>query len=222
MKILKLSTLSYIVILILFHSCKQGATKQDNFNNKANETTDSTAQMKNNLPYTSDDVKPYYKLDADSTSYVVDSLYKGLVSRSFDEKNLSVPLKENDFNIQLDSQYKYYILKTFTFSDSHTAQVIIYNTFGENDSKILNVQLNSYVNNHLTDQLLLDCRFTFETEYYRTFKIGTDNSIEIVKHSVDGLEFNEAGDIVGEKKEADSAKVKVNYIIDSTGKFIKK
>lgn len=211
-------------MLILFFSCQKGTIKQDKIDNEAQKiiVTDSTVQMKNNLPYTSDNVKPYYKLDADSTSYVVNTLYKGLVSHNFDEKNQAVPLKENDFNIRLDSKDKYYILETFKFSDTNTAQLIIYNTFGDNDSKILNVQLNSYINNNLVDQLLLDCRFTFETEYYRTFKIGPDKNIEIEKHSVDKLEFNEAGDIVGEKNPADTTMVKVNYMIDLTGKFIKK
>ncbi|MFC0427619.1 hypothetical protein [Chryseobacterium scophthalmum] len=219
MKIFKPIALSFIVLMFSY-SCKKGEAKQKEFNNEI--ITDSTATMKNNLPYTSDNVKQYYKIDSDSISYVVNSLHKGLVSASFDEKNKTIPIKENDFEIQPDSKYKYYVLETFKFSYTNTAKLIIYNIFGENDSKILNIQLNSYINNTLVDQLLLDCRFTFETEYYRTFTIGTEKNIEIIKHSVDNLEYNEEGDIVGEKKHADSAKVKVDYTIDKNGKFVKK
>lgn len=37
-------------------------------------------------------------------------------------------------------------LETFNFSETNTGELILYNTFGENDIQILNVQLNSYVN----------------------------------------------------------------------------
>ncbi len=177
--------------------------------------------MNNNLPYNSDSVKQFYKLDTDSISYIVNTMYKGLTSNNFDEKNQAVPLKENDFEIKLDPKYKYYTIETFKFPDYNTLKLIIYNTYGENDSKVLNVQLNSYINNVLIDQLLLDCRFTFETEYFRTFIIDKKKHIKLVKYSVDNLEFNESGDITGEKKLADATNVIVNYTIDSTGKFIK-
>ncbi|EJL74231.1 hypothetical protein [Chryseobacterium populi] len=220
MKILKLSACS-IIMLVFSYSCKKVAPKQEESNHELT-IADSTNTMKNNLPYTSDNIKQYYKYNVDSISYVVNSQYKGLVSGNFNEKNKFVPLKENDFEIQQEPKYKYYILETFKFSDTNTVKLIIYNSFGENDSKILNVQLNSYLNSDLVDQLLLDCRFTFETEYFRTFKIDADKNIEIVKYSVDKLEYNETGDIIGEKKSADSTKLKVNYIIDPAGKFIKK
>jgi hypothetical protein len=61
-------------------------------------------------------------------------------------------------------------LLLFNF-DKVTYKVIAYTTYGENDSKIVNIQLNSYVASVQTDALLLDNRFTFETEYYRQFSI---------------------------------------------------
>lgn len=139
MKIFKLITLS-IIVLMFSYSCKKGEAKQKEFNNEI--ITDSTDIMKNNLPYTSDSVKRYYKLDADSISHIVNPLHKELVSADFDEKNKAIPIKENDFEIESNSKYKYYVLETFKFSDTNTAKLIIYNTFGENDSKILNTQLN--------------------------------------------------------------------------------
>jgi|GEM_PF-285920 len=220
MKILKLTTIHLFVLLCF--SCKKNVSENGISQSNRSSTDSTSTEMTNNLPYTSDRVQPYYKPDTDSVSYVVNTSYKGLQSDTFNEKDSSVPIKENDFEIAPDPKTKYYILETFKFSDQNTAKLIIYNTFGENDTKILNVQLNSYFNNVLTDKLLLDCRFTFETEYFRTFSIGKDKSITIVKHSVDKLEYNEAGDIVGEKKQGDSAKVSVEYSIDATGKFIKK
>lgn len=220
MRILKLITINLFVLLCF--SCKKNITENGNVQSKGLPKDSTSTEMTNNLPYTSDSVKPYYKLDTDSVSYVVNTSYKGLLSDNFNEKNSSIPLKENDFEIKPDPKTKYYTLETFKFSDQNTAKLIIYNTFGENDSKILNVQLNSYFNNVLTDQLLLDCRFTFETEYFRTFSINKYKTITIVKHSVDNLEYNEAGDIIGEKKTGDSAKVSVEYSIDASGKFIKK
>lgn len=218
MKILKLILLSFIVVTFCY-SCKKEKVKMDEFNHKL--TLNDNDTMKNNLPYTSDNVKQYYKHDADSISYVVNSLYKGIVSCNFDENNKLVSLRENDFEIQQDSKDKYYILETFNFPDEKKCKLIIYNTYGENDSKILNIQLNSYIGNKLVDQLLLDCRFTFEIGYYRTFKIEKDKTIEIIKYSIDSIEYNDAGDIIGEKKNADINKEKVEYTIDQSGKFIK-
>ncbi len=220
MKILKLFTINFFVLICF--SCKKNMTTDENLTFKGVLIDSTFTKMTNNLPYTSDSIKQYYKLDTDSVSYIVNATYKGLSNNNFDEKNRSLPLKENDFNIVLTSKTKFYTLQAFKFSDQNTAKLLIYNTFGENDSKILNVQLNSYMNNVLTDQLLLDCRFTFETEYYRTFIIDKNRSIKILKHTVDKLEYNDEGDIVGEKKIGDSAEVSVDYIIDNSGKFIKK
>ena len=82
----------------------------------------------------------------------------------------------------------------------------------------------SLLNEYIKDNLKISrfhCRFIFETEYYRTFIIDADKKIEIVKHTVDNLEYKEAGDIIGEKELADSTKIKVNYTLDPSGKFIK-
>jgi hypothetical protein len=201
-------------------SCKKASANQNEISKNIIKK-DTTDTMRNNLPYTSDNVKQYYKYDTVSVSYIVDMVQKGLSFKNFDEENKRIHLKENDFEVQLNPKYEYYILETFKFSQTNTAKLIIYNTFGENDSKILNIQLNSYLDNKLVDQLLLDCRFIFETEYYRTFIIDADKKIEIVKHTVDNLEYNEAGDIIGEKELADSTKIKVNYTLDPSGKFIK-
>lgn len=220
MKILKLITINLIVLTCVY-CCKKSNTGNVNSQNNNLSKDSISTEMKNNFPYTSDSVKPFYKLDADSISYIVNTAYKELSPENFGEKNTLIPLKENDFDIVLDTKSKFYTLETFKFSDQNTAKLIIYNTFGENDSKILNVQLNSYMNNVLIDQLLLDCRFTFETEYYRTFTINKDKNIKLVKHTVDKLEYNDAGDIVGEKQIGDSSKVTVDYTIDAAGKFIK-
>lgn len=73
----------------------------------------------------------------------------------------------------------------------------------------------------MVDRLLLDCRFSFETQYFRTFKIDKDKNIEIIKFSINNLEYNESGDIIGEKQNPDITKVKVDYRIDTKGYFKK-
>jgi nucleoside recognition membrane protein YjiH len=54
-----------------------------------------------------------------------------------------------------------------------------YHSYGENDSKVANAQLNSYMGKQV-DAILLDSRFTAETEYYREFTL-TKNGMIILK-----------------------------------------
>lgn len=203
-------------ILVLF-SCKENKVPND-LPLKQQEKT-ITTKVKNNLPYTSDNVKQHYKFDVDSVNFTVNK--NNLKESYFLQEEVKIPLKENDFDIQPPLKNKYFVVETFNFSDSLINKLIIYNTFGDNDTKIFNVQLNSYFNNHLVDKLLLDCRFTFETEYYRDFKIDENRNIQIVKYSIDNLEYNEAGDIIGEKENPIPKIEKVNYKIGSDGKFVK-
>ena len=67
----------------------------------------------------------------------------------------------------------------------------------------------------------MDCRFTFETEYYRNFTIQTDKTIAIKKIAIESLEFNDKGDIIGNKKVNDTLTEVVKYKIDPQGNFIK-
>lgn len=218
MKNFTLFTISYCV-LSFSNSCKKDSIERIE-KNKQYETINKNT-VEDNLPYISENIKKFYKRDGDSVNYIVNKSNKQMIPIKFDNMDKSIIIKENEFDITTTIQNKYYEIEIFKFSKTNTGKLIIYNTFGENNSKILNVQLNSYVNNTLVDKLLLDCRFSFETEYYRTFKITKDKKIEILKFSIDGLEYNESGDIIGEKQNADTVKVKVSYSINSEGYFIK-
>lgn len=206
-----------LAAFLMLFSCKENTNPTDN--TPAQNKTESTPIMQIKLPYTSDDVKKYYKADSDSTIYLVNQ--EKVKLNKFSSELTSLLIKENDFEIKPKSTDKYAILEAVDFSNEISCKVIIYNTFGENDSKILNIQLNSYKKNKLVDQLLLDCRFTFEIQYYRTFSINKDETIDITKYSINRLEYSENGDIIGEKKNPEINKEKVIYKIDIEGKFIK-
>jgi len=218
---MKKSTLFIISYCMLnsLNSCKK-----DNNNQIGNNQYEKISKkiMKDNLPFTSENIKNFYKIDKDSISYIINNSNRQINIIKGDEMDKSIAIKENEFDIKPKDENIYYEIETFKFSETNTGKLILYNTFGENDIKILNVQLNSYVNNILVDKLLLDCRFSFETQYFRTFKINKEKNIEIIKLSINSLEYNEAGDIIGEKQNADTIKVKVDYDIDAKGYFIKK
>ncbi len=209
-----------IGIFLTLVSCKENTQKRNNSKSEKENKTENLKTVENKLPYTSEDVKKYYKTDSDSTNYIVTVPEQKLVN--FNSEEILFPIKENDFEIKSKMTDKYFSIETFNFQNDISCKLIIYNTYGENDSKILNVQLNSYKQNKLVDQLLLDCRFTFENQYYRNFSIGRDETIELIKYSINSLEFNENGDIIGEKTTPDTNKEKFIYTIDNGGKFVKK
>lgn len=95
---------------------------------------------------------------------------------------------------------KYYTTTSFNYN-TVAYKVSAYTSYGENDSKVVNIQLNSYLFNIQIDALLLDCRFTFETEYYRQFSIKKDGTIAIKKLATDGSAYDDKGDIIGQKKQ---------------------
>ncbi|SNV32181.1 Uncharacterised protein [Chryseobacterium taklimakanense] len=209
-----------IGILLTLISCKENTQKRNNSSSEKDNKTENLKTVENKLPYTYEDVKKYYKTNSDSTNYIVAVPEKKLVN--FNSEEILFPIKENDFEIKPKITDKYFSIETFNFQNNISCKLIIYNTYGENDSKILNVQLNSYKEGILVDQLLLDCRFAFENQYYRTFSINKDKTIELVKYSINSLEYNETGDIVGEKDTPDINKENYLYVIDNEGKFVKK
>lgn len=218
---MKKISVSIFLILIM---CKESNQKENkleaniSIQNK-NKEIKNLENMQNNLPYTSEDTKKYYALDSDSLSCLVTVPREKLVH--FNSENILFPIKENDFDIKPKITDKYFVAETFNFSNGISCKVLLYNVFGENDSRILNIQLNSYKQNVLIDQLLIDCRFMFENQYYRYFSINKDATIQLIKYSVKSLEFNENGDIIGEKNKPDIDKEKILYVIDKEGKFVK-
>ena len=100
-------------------------------------------------------------------------------------------------------------------------RLLVYSTFGENDTRVLNVQLNSYdQNNKIIDALLLDSRFTFDIEYYSQYRIYGDGKIRIRRFSIDAYEQNDEGDIIGERKKPDTLILKEYFRLNEKGQFI--
>lgn len=202
---------------ILF-SCNEN-TRKKNIVLPKNKENIENSNIKNNLPYSSEQVKKIYRYDKETSEYSININEKDLLE--FNQNEVGLSIKENDFDISPKANTKYFNIETFNFPNKAYCKLITYNTYGENDINIVNIQLNSYKNDKLIDQLLLDCRFTFEIEYYRTFVINKDKTIKLTKYSVNNIKINENGDIVGKKTKPEITETVLNYKIDNDGKFIK-
>lgn len=199
----------FIIVLTVF-SCKKEDSKTPTVTTKTSPKTES-------LIYSSDSIEQYLQFNAEYSEY---ELVKLTDPKAFTEAEVKIVIKENDFGFNKSVDFKYYTPFTFT-KDNVNYSIIAYNSYGENDSKVVNIQLNSFVANKQIDALLLDCRFTFETEYYRDFRITQDGTITIKKLAIDGLNYNDDGDIVGEKKVKDTTSQTVRYKMNTTGTFTK-
>ena len=199
--------ITLLLLLILSISCKKTA-----------ENSETITEIKPELfLYNSKEIAPFIKFNTQFSEYEIQGLDK---PQKFTATELNEIIKENEFEYSKSNDFNYFTTKIFDI-DKINYKVIVYNTYGENDSKILNVQLNSYLAGNQIDALLLDCRFTFETEYYREFVINKDKTINIKKISIEKLLYNEDGDIIGVKDVNDTIIDPVKYKMDSTGKFLK-
>lgn len=194
--------------LFSFYSCKKNTNEAVQ---KSPETTAPKVEL-----YSSAEVKSYLNFDKEFNEYEIVEVKD---PQKFSAKELAFTVKENEFDYNKSKDFDYYIIKTFDLGDVNF-KVILYNSFGENDIKVVNIQLNSYRSGAMLDALLLDCRFEFETEYYRNFVIKNDRTIEIKKIEVDKLEYNKKGDIIGNRKVNDTIVTNVMYKINPQGTFI--
>ena len=167
--------------------------------------------------YSSKDFEPHLKFNSEFSEYELIGLQN---PKEFTPKELTYVVKENNFEFIKSSEFKYFTATNFDFKKTNY-KIIAYRTYGENDIKVVNIQLNSYRSGMQTDALLLDSRFTFETEYYSEFKIKKDGSIAIKKLAVNGLLYNEEGDITGKKTAKDTTVEVVHYKMNVNGQFIK-
>jgi hypothetical protein len=194
------------LLMFAFFSCKKEVQK-------SKKTVNSQA-----LIYSSKAINPFLKYNSEHNDYQIIGLNK---PEKFNKEELYFPLQGNDFNYTKSDTFDYFTATTFDLNKINY-KVIIYNTYGENDIKVLNVQLNSYLDSgEQIDALLLDCRFTFETIYYNDFSIKKNGIIEIKKIAVENLEYNDEGDIIGNKTINDTVTELVKYKINPTGHFIK-
>lgn len=200
----------FFILLLAVYSCKKEDTKTVTEPSKSVPMTDT-------IIYSSKVLKPYLKFNEEFSEYELVGLENPQV---FTDADLNYPVKENEFEFNKTADFKYYAPFTFEFSNV-SYKIIAYHSYGENDSKVTNIQLNSYKGKQQIDALLLDCRFTFETEYYRDFTITKDGTIAIKKIALDGLNYDEEGDIVGQKKVKDSTTETVRYKMNAKGIFTK-
>ncbi|MCG9791011.1 hypothetical protein [Flavobacterium algicola] len=199
----------FFILTLVFFSCKKET---------AESTPSEIATTKSDsIVYATSDFEPHLKFDSELVEYDLTGLKD---PKNFTAQELAFKVKENDYNFNKSADFKYYTTDTFDLNDVKY-EIIAYSTYGENDAKVANLQLNSYVSNKQVDAVLLDCRFTFEIEYYRHFEIKKDGSIIIKKFAIDGLRYNEAGDIIGKKAVKDTVTDIAKYKINTKGQFIK-
>jgi hypothetical protein len=200
-----------LMTFIFIFSCRD--------NNVIKTKTKEDLQIKNNnknmlsnILFSSNDIKKYFR--EDTITKQLDISTSSFEIGRFKEEDFVVKIKENDFEVNPQIDSSYYTIKTLAFPKV-TCEVIIYNTSGENNSKIINVQLNCIdQSKKITDKILLDCRLKFEDEYYREFEILNDGTISIKKFTVSNLIFNEEGDIIGDRDVPDTISETVSYKID--------
>lgn len=199
---------SIIIALCILFSCKN--------TNENSEKTNAISSTDNEVIYTSANTLGYLEFEKEFNEYKIVGVKN---AQNFSTNEMDFLLKENEFNFSKSDEFSYYTIKTFDIEQTNF-KVIIYTTYGENGSKVVNVQLNSYQSGAQVDALLLDCRFEFETEYYRNFVIKKDKTVEIKKIAVDKLLYNEDGDIIGNREVNDTLVTIVKYKIDPSGKFL--
>lgn len=204
---MKKTILLIILGLCTFYSCK-----------KKNEKAEQTITIpKTEAIYASEKANKHLNFDKEFNEYEFLGVKE---AQKFSASEIDFVVKENDFEYNKTADFDYFTIKTFDIGDTNF-KVILYATFGENDIKVANIQLNSYRSGVQVDALLLDCRFEFETEYYRNFVIKNDNSIEIQKIAVDKLKYNAKGDIIGKREVNDTLIDAVTYKINPLGNFLK-
>jgi hypothetical protein len=206
---MKKTVLLILIGLCTFYSCKKGNEKEEQIDPKLNPTQVEI--------YSSANAKKYLYFDEEYSEYKIVAVDN---PQKFATSEIGFVVKENDFDYNKSDDFDYYTIKSFELGETHF-KVILYSAFGENDAKVANVQLNSYKGDVQVDALLLDCRFEFETEYYRDFVIKNDQTIAIRKIAVDKLLYSPNGDIIGKREVNDTLVDVVKYKIDPQGTFIK-
>ena len=200
----------YFILILTVCSCK----KEDS---KTTVTPNASSIEADSIIYNSKSFEPHLKFNSELSEY---ELIKLANPESFTDLELSYPIHENDFEFDKTEDFKYYTPFSFDF-EGVSYKLIAYHSYGENDLKVVNIQLNSYLEGKQTDALLVDCRFTFETEYYREFTITKNGIITIEKVAIEGLNYNSDGDIVGKKTVKDTTAETVRYKMSAKGNFVK-
>ncbi|HFI6648314.1 TPA: hypothetical protein ACUA5P_004497 [Escherichia coli] len=113
----------------------------------------------------------------------------------FNQQEITIPVKGKNFlSPWIAKDTRYYKLGHFEDKDN-IFQLIMYNTVGESDTSLLNVQLNSYDRKGiLLDSLLLSTFFSYEDIIrFSHFKIFPDYTIAINNYVIHPYEPGEYG-----------------------------
>ncbi|EON3872450.1 hypothetical protein [Escherichia coli] len=133
----------------------------------------------------------------------------------FNQQEITIPVKgENFFSPWIAKDTRYYELGQFEDEDN-IFRLIMYNTIGESDTPLLNVQLNSYDRNGiLLDALLLSTFFGYEDIIrYSHFKISPDYTIAINNYVIHPYEPGEYGTTPHKKNPKPEVYIRAKYKI---------
>ncbi|MVN91759.1 peptidase associated/transthyretin-like domain-containing protein [Mucilaginibacter aquatilis] len=177
-----------------------------------------TIDAKIEWPITSGRFTKFYKKDNDTHDYSL-VVPEGFTLTPNTSNELQV--KESPYGYQMKNDTRYITASQFQMAGVNY-KMVIYSVKGENDTEIINIQLNSYdkMGNQL-DALLLDSRFTFEVIFYRDFVIEQNGRVTINSHSQDQFTYNEQGDITGSLTNAPVETSTVIYQLKPNGIFTK-
>lgn len=169
-------------------------------------------------PITSQQFQKFSKRNPQTREYTL------VVPSGYDLKTYAdtgTHLQESPFGYEMKPGDRYLTAAKFKLSGTE-CKIIVYNVIGENDSPVLNIQLNSYnKEGKLQDALLLDSRFIFEVECYRDFSVEESGIIKLKLHQVEHYTYNEQGDITGYIKDPQLQSSLSTYKIQADGKFRK-
>ncbi|EES0914520.1 hypothetical protein FXI30_002946 [Escherichia coli] len=133
----------------------------------------------------------------------------------FNQQEITIPVKgENFLSPWIANDTHYYELGQFEDKDN-IFKIIIYNTIGESDTPLLNVQLNSYDRKGiLLDALLLSSFFGYEDIIrFSHFKISPDYTIAINNYVIHPYEPGEYGATPHKKNPKPEVYIRAKYKI---------
>ncbi|EFB1307938.1 hypothetical protein IRW97_001785 [Escherichia coli] len=133
----------------------------------------------------------------------------------FNQQEITIPVKGDNFlSPWIAKDTRYYKLGQFE-DKNNIFKLIIYNTIGESDTPLLNVQLNSYDRKGiLLDSLLLSTFFGYEDIIrFSHFKINPDYTIAIDNYVIHPYEPGEYGTTQHKKNPKPEVYIRAKYKI---------
>ncbi|WP_240726385.1 hypothetical protein [Escherichia sp. E4702] len=187
-------------------------------------TTSTIAQNKAlTLPLDSTKITPfaiYYKNITNGITELSLSENQKSQTTPFNQQEITIPVKGDNFlSPWIAKDTRFYELGQFEDKDN-IFKLIMYNTIGESDTPLLNVQLNSYDRKGcLLDSLLLSTFFGYEDIIrFSHFKINQDYTIAIDNYVIHPDEPGEYGMTLHKKNSKPELYLQENYKIEE-GQF---